>query len=210
MPTLPLISPEKKWKLFLIGTLFFCVSYFGAAVLGRDHATVIGFGILDNQIPFLRWTIWFYVSQYLIIPFSFVLVKKTENYTSMFYSMLLATLFSCTIFLLYPTSINRPETLDSSLIDTVRWLLYQLDSPTNCFPSLHVALACLSGVFIAREYRWFGIVSWIWSSLIIISTMTLKQHYVIDVIGGIAIATLSYCLTSVLIKGNIKPWPTGN
>ncbi|MEI6806087.1 MAG: phosphatase PAP2 family protein [Myxococcaceae bacterium] len=218
MPTLPLIPEEKKWKIILAGALFFLGSYFSCAVWGKYHATVIGFSFIDNQIPFLRWTIWFYISQYLIIPFSFAAVKKTENYSHMYYSMLTATLFSCVIFLLYPTAINRPETLDSSLIDTIRWVLYQLDSPTNCFPSLHVALACLSGVFVAREYKWLGIISWIWSGLIILSTMTLKQHYAIDVLGGIVTASFSYLLTLSLIKGSLEShqsrkidtWPTGN
>jgi membrane-associated phospholipid phosphatase len=210
MLTLPLIPANKKIKYLSVGALFFFIFYLSAASWGLPRAYLIGFNWMDQQIPFLPWTIWFYISQYLILPFSFIWVQEEENFSHMYYSMLAAIFFSCSIFFFYPTRILRPETLDSSIVDTVRWLLYKVDAPTNCFPSLHVAFACLSSIYVMREHKFIGVISWIWSILIIISTMTLKQHYVIDVIGGIIVAFVSYLLTLALIKGNLVKWPTGN
>ena len=210
MPTLPLIPKGKKIKYLTVGALFFFTFYLGSAFWGLPRAHLIGFSWLDEQIPFLPWTVWFYTSQYFVLPTSFILVQKKENYSHMYYSMLAAIITSCMVFFFYPTVIQRPEELDSGVVDTVRWLLYKVDAPTNCFPSLHVAFACLSSLYVMREHRLLGALSWVWSILIIISTMTLKQHYVIDVMGGMIVAFLSYHLTLALIKGTLTTWPKGN
>lgn len=202
MFTLPLIPFEKKWRTLSFGALIFILCYFSAALFGKDRAVLVGFNYLDNQIPFLNWTIWFYVSQYLLLPVSFYFIRKQENYSAMFYAMLMAVILSSLVFMLYPTKISRPEKLDTSLFDQIRWILYQLDSPTNCFPSLHVALACLSSIYISREHKIIGAFSWVWSLLIILSTMTLKQHYVIDVAGGGLMAILTYKTVDLLLEDN--------
>lgn len=210
MPTLPLIPEDKKIKYLTVGAISFLVAYLGSAFWGLPRAHLIGFSWADEQIPFLPWTVWLYTSQYFVLPASFIWVRKPENYSHMYYAMLAAILSSCTVFFFYPTMIPRPENLGSGVVDTVRWLLYKVDAPTNCFPSLHVAFACLSSIYVMREHKLIGAISWIWSILIIISTMTLKQHYVIDVMGGMIVAFLSYHLTLALIKGNLTTWPTGN
>ena len=64
-------------------------------------------------------------------------------------------------------------------------ILYTLDNTTNCVPSLHVALSCIAafGIWYERQQIWQFMA--IWAVLIIISTMTTKQHQFIDVITGI-------------------------
>ena len=209
MFALPLISPEKKWKTLLWGLLFFGATYFTASLLGQDRAVLISFDYIDQKIPFINWTIWFYISQYIIIPWSFYFVKDPENYSPMFYSMIMAIGISGLIFFLYPTTIHRPEQVNGDLIEGIRWILYQLDAPTNCFPSLHVALACLCSIYIMREHKWIGLFSWLWSFLIIISTMTLKQHYFVDVIGGAVTAFLTCQLADRLLEKEVQVqlWP---
>ena len=71
----------------------------------------------------------------------------------------------------------------------------EIDGPTNCFPSLHVALVVLSYQFIKDhlelEESMFPAMR---SSCIDIcrSTLLTKQHSVIDVIGGIELARQTY------------------
>jgi membrane-associated phospholipid phosphatase len=114
----------------------------------------------------------------------------------MFYSMLIATLVSTACFMLYPTQIARVPLNSADVGEMLRGLLYLIDSPTNCFPSLHVALAILSAIFISRENRVFGKIAVCWALLVIVSTLTVKQHYFVDVIGGVVVAAFSYALVS--------------
>ena len=45
-----------------------------------------------------------------------------------------------------------------------------------------------------RKYSWIKILYFCWAVLVSISTLTLKQHFIVDVISGIALAALSYYL----------------
>ncbi len=70
--------------------------------------------------------------------------------------------------------------------DMVRWL-YRTDTPTNVLPSIHVfnSLAVhmsLTNCEALRDHKGVGMDHWFLTLLIIMSTMFLKQHSVIDVL----------------------------
>lgn len=105
MPALPLIPISKKWSVLATGAALYAVLYFSCEWLGQKEAVQIqALSFIDKQIPLVNWTIGFYFSQYLLIPITFMLIKKPENYSPMFYSMFIAALISCSIFLVYPTT----------------------------------------------------------------------------------------------------------
>jgi membrane-associated phospholipid phosphatase len=71
-------------------------------------------------------------------------------------------------------------------------LLYTLDPPYNCFPSLHVAYSFVSALTCYRVHRGVGVVAVVWAALIGISTLYTKQHYVVDVVAGALSAWVAY------------------
>ncbi len=82
--------------------------------------------------------------------------------------------------------------------DLVRWL-YETDTPTNLFPSIHVYNSL--GVHIAlarsecfREKKKIRLASLILCILIILSTMFLKQHSVFDVFTAFGLAAVMYSI----------------
>jgi membrane-associated phospholipid phosphatase len=60
--------------------------------------------------------------------------------------------------------------------------------PTNAFPSLHVSLTSTISMFVYGKNRKVGIVLLIITFFIILSTMFVKQHVFLDVIGGLMLA----------------------
>ena len=102
---------------------------------------------------------------------------------------------------IYPNGqILRPTTveLDNIFVDLVKQL-YRADTPTNIFPSLHVYNsigACIAIMHSQRlkEYRWIQYASLVLGGLIILSTMFLKQHSVIDVVGNLLSARICGCI----------------
>jgi membrane-associated phospholipid phosphatase len=60
--------------------------------------------------------------------------------------------------------------------------------PTNAFPSLHVSLTLTISMFVYGKNRKVGIVLLIITFFIILSTMFVKQHVFLDVIGGLMLA----------------------
>lgn len=158
---------------------------------------------VDYYIPFCEW---------FIIPYLlwFTYIAATVAYL-FFYNQLEFHRFMCflcigmSVFLIisaiYPTAQNLRPTLSmqgSILTDMVR-CLYQIDTPTNVFPSIHVfnsigAYIAVCRVTIPQKHAplRFGCLSL--SILIILSTMFLKQHSLIDVVGGTGLALFCYYL----------------
>jgi membrane-associated phospholipid phosphatase len=97
-------------------------------------------------------------------------------------------------FLVYPTVLPRAETVGDSFFARSLEVVYSLDPPYNCFPSLHVAWAFVAALTSYRVHRGVGVVALVWATLIGVSTLYTKQHYAVDVIGGIAIAYAAYAL----------------
>ena len=101
-------------------------------------------------------------------------------------------------FLAWPTVLPRPEIVGEGFFAASLKTNYALDPPYNCFPSLHVAWAFVAALTCHRVHRGVGVVALVWASLIGVSTLFTKQHYVVDVIAGAAIAGAA-CL--LLLRG---------
>ena len=82
-------------------------------------------------------------------------------------------------------------------------LCYTLDPPSNCFPSLHVATSFLGAMIVHKIAPRMGRVLLVLATLIAISTMLVKQHYLADVISGLALGLGVYGLV-------IRPYNTAD
>lgn len=142
---------------------------------------------IDREIPFLDWTIWVYLSQFLFLFLCYAGLRTAKGITRMAYSLTLASLLAFGIFVLFPTSSPR-EGFHAN--GKAFQFLYAIDSPANCFPSLHVALAWLAALGLRDERRGWGTAFLFWAAAISLSTITTKQHYFIDLVGGFALAGL--------------------
>ena len=71
-------------------------------------------------------------------------------------------------------------------------LLYGADPPFNCFPSIHVAHSFVSAFALGRVHLSTGIAALGAASLVALSTLFTKQHYVLDVGAGIVLAGVAY------------------
>jgi membrane-associated phospholipid phosphatase len=188
---LPAIDYSKKWIWAAIGYVAFCILYTLTGNLPVRTPTTLTPSPVDNFIPFTNWAIWIYHSQFVFLLLSIYVIKEPENLRHIFYSMVMACLLSFAIFILYPTNIPRLVQTGDGLTAKAFQILYSIDSSANCFPSLHVSLACLSATGIFREKKRFSVFAIVWACLITLSTMATKQHYFVDVIGGLAVAMIS-------------------
>lgn len=157
---------------------------------------------LDDKIPFIEYfiipyTLWFAFIA-VTLGYFFLFAEKSE-----FYRLVIMLFIGMTLFLIistiYPNGLNlRPDTFvrDNIFIDMVK-KLYLADTPTNVLPSIHVynslgAYIAISHCEKLRRYRWIQAAALVLTISIILSTMFLKQHSVIDVIAAFAIASVVY------------------
>ena len=73
-------------------------------------------------------------------------------------------------------------------------MIYSSDVKYNCLPSLHVAQCFLAAFTCSRVHRGVGAAAAVWASLVALSTLYTKQHYVLDVVTGIVLAGLAYAI----------------
>jgi len=188
--TLPAIDCRRKWIAAAIWYSAFCAIY---TFTGRAHLRppeTLALWLPDRIIPFIDWTIWVYASQFLLLYGCFLGVNSAWTISRLVYAISLASLLAFCVFLIYPTEFPRRVTVeDGGSVFAFRFL-YSIDSAANCFPSLHVALAWLCALCLRDERKKAGALAMVWAALISISTLTTKQHYFVDLVGGGGLALL--------------------
>ena len=78
------------------------------------------------------------------------------------------------------------DPLSAGMLQVVRFF----DTPSSCLPSLHVAISFASALLVWRERKRIFWALLAWSLVIAASTLTTKQHYLIDVLSGALLAVL--------------------
>lgn len=163
---------------------------------------------IDAWIPFCEYFIvpyyfWFF---FMFGTTTFFILFRHNRHEYYRYEAMM--MIGMTVFLiisqLYPSGLMlRPETLprDNYFTDLVI-KLYRADTPTNVFPSMHVfnsVCACIAYYDCNRlkKVKWFRFLMLVITVSIVLSTMFLKQHSVIDVISALLLILILYLLIYV-------------
>lgn len=151
---------------------------------------------LDALIPFLPWTVVFYVTLYFFwLPPIFSKNVKERDYLKIVTAVGLSFVVALSLHLIIPAAYIRPEispaAADASWSLSLLKKVYAIDLPNNTFPSTHV-VAVATLILMTAPYfkKWNHWAYSSWGSLIGISTLTAKEHYFFDFVGGIMIAII--------------------
>ena len=160
--------------------------------------------VFDDMIPFcevfiIPYLLWF---PYVILTVVYFLFRqnKREYYQLIFNLMMGMTVFLVVSYVYPNVQQLRPAIFPRNNIFTQLIAgIYRTDTPTNILPSIHVfnSLAVYFAIHncqTLKDKKWLQGVSLILSSLIILSTMFIKQHSVIDVCLGTTLALFGHLL----------------
>jgi membrane-associated phospholipid phosphatase len=151
---------------------------------------------LDRLIPLApAWAVVYGALYAFLIVLPVLVVQQEELIRRTVWAYLTVWIAAYVSFLLYPTIAPRPDTVTGD--GFAAWglrFLYDADPPYNCFPSLHVAHSFVSALACHRVSRRLGFAAIGCASLVAVSTLLTKQHYVADVIAGILLALAAYAL----------------
>lgn len=177
----------------------FVVGYFGVGnsidpVRARQFGTA-----LDQRIPFIAASVWVYLWVFPAALLPVFLVRCPDLFRRTLLAYALAIAVSLVLFVALPvTSIGLrvdPGTLDVKRVSP--WVvaqLYRLDPPFNLFPSLHLSIALLAALSAWKARRAYGAAALLGVALIAVSICTVKQHFVLDGLGGGALAMIVYAV----------------
>jgi membrane-associated phospholipid phosphatase len=179
--------------------IFFVAGYFGIGAsrhLTRGNALTT---ILDERIPFVAGSVWMYLWVFpcALTPLFVVRCARLFRRTAIAYALVIAISLVC--FITFPVTSLGLRVAQAKLDVTVfsQWaisLLYSIDPPYNLFPCLHVSLAAVAAFSVWKASKPYGAALVLSVIFIGASVCTVKQHYLLDVVGGIALALLADAL----------------
>jgi membrane-associated phospholipid phosphatase len=154
---------------------------------------------LDALIPFVAATIWIYLWVFpaTLVPVFFVRCRDLFRRTVLAYAAVIV--ISLAVFAAFPVT-SLGLRVDPAALDVTRFspwavsVTYALDPPFNLFPSLHLSTATIAAFSAWKARRSWGIAMAVGVALIGISICTVKQHFVVDGIAGVALAWAAYAL----------------
>lgn len=171
---------------------FYATRLFTSGGYHYDIATA-----LDDKIPFVPPFIAIYILAYA--QWVLVLWLATRESRDTFFQAcaadILGKLTAIPIFLIFPTVMARPEITSSGFFEGLTKLIYTLDAPDNLFPSLHCfdSWLCLRyACSMKKAPGWFQWANCIFTVLVFASVVLVKQHLVLDILGGIVLGEAAF------------------
>ncbi|MDR9857250.1 phosphatase PAP2 family protein [Paenibacillus sp. VCA1] len=150
---------------------------------------------LDRATPFIKYFavpygVWIFYIYVCIVYFFF------RDRPSFYRSIFLYTVCALTcyvIYMVFQTTVPRPVVTGNDPFAMLSRFIYNRDEPFNCFPSIH----CFSSYMVmrmiwkspARNGKNVTLITGM-SLLIIVSTLFMKQHVIMDVIGAVALVEI--------------------
>ncbi len=181
---------HERWFLFAFIWLVQALGYFWLNLVANSRNSYTLPLAFDQQIPFLSIFLIPYLAMYVVESLPYFVIREVAYLRRITLAYLAVMLVTFAIFAFFPVRMLRPEIVPASFLDSAVLLLYRLDFPYNTFPSLHASLTFLAGLVIYRIHQTEGTIVLLLAGLISLSTLFIKQHYVLDVLGGIALALL--------------------
>lgn len=188
----------------IIYTLFYLGFFFYLENRTADSYHIIECRI-DRMLPYcsvfiMPYLLWFPYQFTLLGYFLMGGLDHKEFYRFMIYICGGMTCFLLVSWL-YPNALELRPVLppNGSVFDRMVQGLYLIDTPTNVLPSIHVFNSVVFHITFCRGLergaglRWKQL-SLVLVTLIVISTVLIKQHSVIDLVLGFAMVGIGYLL----------------
>jgi membrane-associated phospholipid phosphatase len=163
---------------------------------------------LDRAIPLIPVSTWFYEPLYIGIFVVAVFAFRTRRmfhraFVCVLANMLVAAIGHYFVRAEYPRPVLPLPHPDLSTAFLA--FVYRIDPPGNVFPSLHVAHTFVLAFLLDLERSRWGKPTLVMATLLAISTLTTKQHFIADVLAGLAMAVVARSWAARLNRTTLLP-----
>lgn len=196
--------PPYTGKACIIALVTQAIMYWLPMILNIQGAHVLSSAI-DDALPVIPLFVIPYFGAYLLWAGGYLYVTWFDKeFAKRFLTAdLLARAFCAVCFIVYPCTLAQPE--PSGFGAWMLKFLYMIDEPINLLPSTHCYLThlivrpFLAGYFpqVKKPVR-IGL--YVFAVLIYLSTLFTKQHVLLDVITGIAIAEIMWWVSAFIYR----------
>lgn len=182
----------------LLVLIFFQIGYRWGYADHRGPGVFDATLTLDQMLPLVPQFIVFYMLGYVFVLVPCLAVRQRHDFYAAAVSFCLMLGVAFLMFHYLPVHMQKTMPLGDAWY--ARWTRFQqnVDTYYNNFPSLHVALNVFACSLLAWQARRL---SWWWLPvpvLIIVSTLLVKQHLALDVVGGVVLAAAGFAFFRML------------
>jgi membrane-associated phospholipid phosphatase len=180
------------WPVKLIGLTLVMIGFFTAYFWVLKHplypVATMPLTAVDRLIAFRPETLPLYLSLWFYVSLPPVLLVARREIVSYAVATVMMSVIGLGIFILWPTTVQWPDA-DWSQHPAFAFLK-SVDASGNACPSLHVAFAVFTAIWLGRLLRQVGAgggvraFNWLWCLGILYSTVAIRQHVVLDVFAG--------------------------
>jgi len=185
------ISLSYRIKVVVVFVLAFAVGYGFTNHFPIFTPRYLPMTFIDDFFGFRPWTSWIYMSDFLLMFLPIILVTEIAMMKRLMRAFFLSMSIHYLFFFFFPTTMHRPPLTGDGVTEFVFGLVRMIDTPVNCFPSMHVSLCFVVALSFWHTKKVWSVFFLIWASLIALSTLSTKQHYLWDVLGGLIIAAIA-------------------
>jgi len=180
------IEKIPQFYLIVLAHFIYYSGYFLTNHLKIFELHELPFIFREESIPLVSWTSVIYLSAAIMSPLAMFLIKQ-PHLGKVIVSGAGMVAVAMAAFIIYPIAYPREKNTDDFLLHLIR----SADEPSNCCPSLHVAACFFLSLCLWRfSGKRTSLLFLLWSAAITISTLTTKQHYILDIMAGGLLAVI--------------------
>lgn len=193
--------PKYAYIPFIMIICMNSITYYGTKLITNQMYHYNATSIIDKWIPLIPFFVFFYLIAYIIWMIGYIVIAKEskEICFKILSAEFLSKLFCLFFFFIFPTTMTRPEITATNIFEVALQFIYQMDEPVNLFPSIHCleSWMCFRGsCHLKKVSLHYKIFMFICAFCICASTVLVKQHVLIDIIGGILVVEFSLFLAN--------------
>jgi len=155
--------------------------------------------VIDSVLPFIPAFMLIYVLSYVQWVGSYIYHSRDSR--ALCYRMtnsdLIAKVIVLAVFLLLPTGDYsgglQPEVVGNGPFEWLTRLIFAADKPISLFPSIHCLESWMcfrTATMMTKRNRWYITAQFVFTLLVFASVVLVKQHFFIDILGGIVVAEI--------------------
>lgn len=191
------IIPKKMCMPLILALVCNTIAYFGTRIITTSMYHHNLSNKVDDMIPLVPEFIIIYWGCYIFWGINYIIgVRQNEDEAYKFISAdFVAKIICLIIFVVFPTTNTRPDLSGDGICMELMRLLYGVDAADNLFPSIHCLTSWFCFIAVRKNDKianWYKVASFVITVLICISTLTTKQHVLIDVAAGLILAEGCY------------------
>jgi membrane-associated phospholipid phosphatase len=194
------------WKNAIFSLLLAVGVYFTSQIydlLNHGPAVLNLHTALDSAIPVVPVFVIPYNSlqPYIYATLILFLLLRTKYFQSACLAMITVWFISYGFYYFLQSEVVRPVLTATDVFSKAVMNVYAGDNAYNDFPSLHTSLSTILAIHWVRVNKTLGIILSIWTALIVASTLFVKQHYIADMLFGLALAfTFAWLYNKLIVR----------